>query len=79
MEVSNLRQLNMVASPTGLGPENDCAGKDQLKLQTTDPSSRQKERSTSTNPQLTDSNKVLVVSPRWVLYFKTDWPTDRRS
>jgi hypothetical protein len=24
-------------------------------------------------------NKNLVVSPRWVLYFKTDWPTDRRS
>jgi hypothetical protein len=24
-------------------------------------------------------NKDLVVSPRWVLYSKTDWPTDRRS
>jgi hypothetical protein len=23
--------------------------------------------------------KNLVVSPRWVLYSKTDWPTDRRS
>jgi hypothetical protein len=25
------------------------------------------------------SNKDLVVSPRWVLYSKTDWPADRRS
>jgi hypothetical protein len=31
------------------------------------------------NQQLSDSNKNLVVSPRWVLYSKTDWPTDRRS
>jgi hypothetical protein len=23
-----------------------------------------------------DSNKYLVVSPRWVLYSKTDWPTE---
>jgi hypothetical protein len=34
---------------------------------------------TSTNSQLSDSNKDLVVSPGWVLYTKTDWPTDRRS
>jgi hypothetical protein len=34
---------------------------------------------TSTNPQLSGSNKVLVVSPRWVPYCKTDWPTDHRS
>jgi hypothetical protein len=26
-----------------------------------------------------DNNKYLVVSPKWVLYSKTDWPTDRRS
>jgi hypothetical protein len=26
-----------------------------------------------------DSNKNLIVSPRWVLYSKTHWPTDRRS
>jgi hypothetical protein len=26
-----------------------------------------------------DSNKNLVVSPRWMLYSKTDWSTDRRS
>jgi hypothetical protein len=35
-------------------------------------------------PQVQDrnchtSNKYLVVSPRWVLYTKTDWPADRRS
>jgi hypothetical protein len=28
---------------------------------------------------MSDSNKDLVVSPRWVLYSKTDWPADRRS
>jgi hypothetical protein len=61
------------------GPENDCAGEDQQQLQTTDPSSCYRERSTSTNPQLCDSNKNLVVSPRLVLYSKPDWPTDRRS
>jgi hypothetical protein len=44
-----------------------------------DTSSRQRERPTSTNPQLSDSNKDLVVSPRWVLYSKTDRPTDSRS
>jgi hypothetical protein len=30
--------------------------------------SRPKEGHTSSNPQLSDSNKNLVVSPRWVLY-----------
>jgi hypothetical protein len=44
-----------------------------------DQSCRQRERSTSTNPQLPDSNKNLVVSPRWVLYSNTDWPADRRA
>jgi hypothetical protein len=47
--------------------------------QMTDPSSRQRERPTSTSLQQSDSNKDLVLSPRWVLYSKTDWPTDRRS
>jgi hypothetical protein len=41
--------------------------------------SSERERPTSTNQQLYDSNKNLIVSPRWVLYFKADWPTDRRS
>jgi hypothetical protein len=61
----------MVTSPTGLGPENDCAGESQKKLLTTDSSSRQKGRPTSVNPQLSASNKNLVVSPRRVLYSKT--------
>jgi hypothetical protein len=69
----------MVAGPTGLGPENDCAGEDQQQLKMTDPSSRQRERPTSTNPQLLDSNTNLLLSPRWVLYSNTVWPTDRRS
>jgi hypothetical protein len=43
------------------------------------PFSRQRERPISTNPQLSDTKKNLVVSPRWVIDTKTDWPTDRRS
>jgi hypothetical protein len=31
------------------------------------------------NPQLSDNNKDLGVSPRRVLDSKTDWPADRRS
>jgi hypothetical protein len=69
----------MVASPNGIGPDNDCAGEAQQQLQTTDPSTRQRERPTSTNPQLSESNQDLVVSPKWVLYSKRDWPADRRS
>jgi hypothetical protein len=69
----------MVASPTGLGPENDCAGENQQQLETTDPSSRQREHRTTANPQLSDSNKNLVLGPRWVLSIKTDMLTDRRS
>jgi hypothetical protein len=62
----------MVSSHTGLKTENDSAGEDQQQLQATDPSSRQRERSTSTNLQRSDSNIDPVVSPRWVLYSKTD-------
>jgi hypothetical protein len=29
---SLMRQKNMVMCPTGLGPENDCAGEDQQQL-----------------------------------------------
>jgi hypothetical protein len=61
---------NMVASPTGLGPENDCASEGQQQLQTTDPCSRLWQCLTSTRPQVSDSNKNLVVSPRWMLYSK---------
>jgi hypothetical protein len=69
----------MAMSPTGLGPENDCAGEDQQQLKITDPSSRQRGRPKSTNPQLSDNNQDLNVSPKWVLYSKIDWPADRRS
>jgi hypothetical protein len=41
-EVSNLRQQNMVTSPKGLGPKNDCAGKGQQHIQKADPSSHQR-------------------------------------
>jgi hypothetical protein len=34
----------MAASPKGLGPEKDCAGKGQKHIQKTDPSSRQRGR-----------------------------------
>jgi hypothetical protein len=44
--------------------------------ETTDPFSHQRERPTSTSPQLSNSNKDLVLSPRWVLYSKTDRPTE---
>jgi hypothetical protein len=64
----------MVATPKGLEPENDCASENQKQLQKTDTSSRQRECPISTNMQLTDSNKIMVVSPRWMLY-----STDRRS
>jgi hypothetical protein len=32
-----------------------------------------------TNKLTTDSNKNVVLSPKWVLDTKTDWPTDRQS
>jgi hypothetical protein len=37
-------------SPTGLRPEKDFAGEAQQELKTTDPTSRQRGRPTSTNP-----------------------------
>jgi hypothetical protein len=54
----------MITNPTGLGPENDCAGEGQQQLYKTHPSSRQRERPISTNSQLCDSNKNLVVKPQ---------------
>jgi hypothetical protein len=36
------------------------------------------ERVPQINAPPTDSNKNLVVSPRWVLYSKIDWPTNCR-
>jgi hypothetical protein len=69
----------MVASHTGLGSENDCVSEGQQQFYTTDPSSRQRKRPTSTNPQLSDSNKNVVVSPRWMFYSETDWLTETWS
>jgi hypothetical protein len=66
----------MVTSAKGLGPKKECAGEDPQHKQKTNPSSRQRERPTSTSLQLSDSNKDLVISPRWVLYTKTDWQTE---
>jgi hypothetical protein len=36
------------------------------------------EKAPQINKPATDTNKNLIVSPRWVFYSKTDWPTDRR-
>jgi hypothetical protein len=62
-----------------IGGKYDCADLGQKQFYTTDLSSRQRGRPTSTKRQLFDSNKSLLLGPRWVLDTKTDWPTDRRS
>jgi hypothetical protein len=49
----------MVASTKGLGPEIDCAGKDQQHIQRADPSSCQSERPTKKRP-----NCQAVISIR---------------
>jgi hypothetical protein len=59
-----------------MGSKYVCAGKGQQQLETTDQSPRQKGHPTSTNLQLSESNKNLVLGPRWVLDAKTDWLTD---
>jgi hypothetical protein len=56
----------MVMSPARLGPENDCTGETTVIVKT-DPSSHQTGRPTSTNPKLSDSNKNLVLGPKWGL------------
>jgi hypothetical protein len=47
----------MVASPKGLGPKKDYAGKSQQHIQKTDPSSRQRGR-----PTKQDSNCQRVIN-----------------
>jgi hypothetical protein len=69
----------VVVSPAGLGPEDDSAGEGQQQLSTTDPASRQRGHPTSTNPQLSNSKKNLVLGPKRGLDTKTVWPTDRLS
>jgi hypothetical protein len=44
-------------NPAGLGPKTGCTGDTQQQLKTTDPTSRQRGRPTSTNPQLTKNNQ----------------------
>jgi hypothetical protein len=46
----NNLNLSEVISPVRLRPEKGCAGDDQQKLKTTDPTSRQRGFPTSTNP-----------------------------
>jgi hypothetical protein len=69
----------MVISPEGLGPENDCVAEAQRRFETTDSSSRRIECPSSIIPQMSDSNKNLVLGPRLVKGTKTDWPTGHRS
>jgi hypothetical protein len=40
---------------------------------------RNQERNCQTYSVFRTEKKNLVVIPGWVLYTKTDWPTDRRS
>jgi hypothetical protein len=47
----------MLMSPVGLRSEKDCAGDALQKLKSTDPTSRQRGRPTSTNPKL--STKII--------------------
>jgi hypothetical protein len=63
----------MVMSPLGLGPKNDIWPGPVTIVNDRHLLVRE---STSTNPQLPDSSKTLVMSPRWGLDTKTDWPTD---
>jgi hypothetical protein len=65
----------MVSSPKGLGPEKDCAGKGQQQTRplVREDAPQEQDRNSHT------SNKDLVVSPKWVLYSKTDWQADRQS
>jgi hypothetical protein len=69
----------MVARSKGLGPKKDCAGKassiykSQTRPLVREGAPQEQDRNCHT------SNKDLVVSPKCVLYTKTDWPADRRS
>jgi hypothetical protein len=47
----------MLMSPVGLRSEKGCADDVRQKLKATDPTSRQRGRATSTNPQLSKNNK----------------------
>jgi hypothetical protein len=47
----------MLMSSVGLISEKDCAGDARQKLKTADPTSRQRGRPTSTNPQFSQNNQ----------------------
>jgi hypothetical protein len=47
----------MLMSPVGLRSEKGCAADAHQKLKSTDPTSRQRGRPTSTNPQLSRNNQ----------------------
>jgi hypothetical protein len=69
-------------SLVGLRSEKGCAGDARQKLKSTDPTSRQRGRPTSTNRNCQKKNRErekLVAGPRWVPDTKKDWPTDSRS
>jgi hypothetical protein len=53
----------MVIISVGLEPEKDCAGEAQQQMNTRDPSSLQIGLPISTNPQLSESKKNLVIGP----------------
>jgi hypothetical protein len=64
----------MLMSPVGHKPEKGCAVDAQQNLKITDPTSRQRGRSTSINPKLSKNLEweKLVAGPRWVPDTKTD-------
>jgi hypothetical protein len=73
----------MLVSPVGLRPEKGCAGDAQQKLKTTDPTSRQRGRPTSTIcncPKIIkEEGEKLVAGPRLVPDTKTERLTNRWS
>jgi hypothetical protein len=71
-------------SPVGIRSEKGCAGDVQKKLKSTDATSRQRGRPTSTNLKLHKKKskkewEKLVEGHRWVPDTRIDWPTDCRS
>jgi hypothetical protein len=83
--VSKIETINYAHESHGTLNGKGCAGDVRQKLKSTDPTSRQRGRPTSTNPKLSTTKKSkrewgkLVAGPRWVPDTKMDWPTDRRS
>jgi hypothetical protein len=69
----------MVSSPKGLGPRKNALTrasstyKGQTRPLVREGASQEQDRKCHT------CDKDLVVSPRWELCSKTDWPADRRS